>query len=248
MSLQKRTEGIFEFSLAEPGCRPYHGINSIDEIIAEARAGRCFVLIDDSARDCVADIVLPAQFVTGEILERMHRSARGLIRLALTTERINHLKLQTMAYRCRGNGSQITLSIEAKRTKITGGLWGDRARTIAVAIDQKSEPGAICSPGKLFAHVGARAGVLGCAGRSEGAIAISDFAGLNPSAVLCEVMGSDGPLQSVPDFRRFARHHGLKMAFVSDIVAYRLNDPRAKHPGLIFWSKSVRNAFQVDRQ
>lgn len=210
----------------------YRGFSSIEEIIEEARAGRCFVLVDDHADIAVADVVIPAQFASSDVLGWMYRTVRGLVRLALPAERINYFGLQTMAKSetCDLN-SQFTLSIKFDCADMTGVLSWDRARTIAVAIDPASTPTDLSTPGHLFALVTAQGGVLENAGRGEAAVDVAHFAGLNASAVICEAMGAADPLQSIPEFRQFARQHDLKIGFICDLVSYRIRQEKIIMPG-----------------
>lgn len=210
---------------------PLHrGFSSIEEIIEEARAGRCFVLVDDHADIAVADVVIPAQFASSDVLGWMYRTIRGLVRLALPAGRINYFRLQTMAKSETCDlSSQFTLSIKSNSADMTGVLSWDRERTIAVAIDPTSTPTNLSTPGHLFALVTAEDGVLENAGRGEAAVDIADIAGLNASAVICEAMGATDPLQSIPEFRNFARQHDMKIAFISDLVSYRLRYGRHKY-------------------
>ncbi|MBS0237224.1 MAG: 3,4-dihydroxy-2-butanone-4-phosphate synthase [Proteobacteria bacterium] len=223
MSLHAKN--CFKVLTDQPKWPRFRGINSIEELIEEARAGRCFVLVDDYANMGTADVVIPAQFASSSILRWMSRSVHGLILLALKNERIDHLRLKTMAERERYYlQAPFTLSIKAKDAEMTGVPWRDRAHTISVAIDQDSKPGDIVTPGHLFALIAAQGGMLENAGRAEAAIDIAQIAGLNASSVLCEVMDADGLLNTLSEFRNFARQHDMKIGFISDIVAYRLRD------------------------
>lgn len=229
MDLQSCTANNFRLPPDEPRWPLHKGINSIEELIAEARAGRCFVLIDDQSDIGAADVVIPAEFATVEVLNWMSRSVRGLIRLVLTQDRIRHFRLQTMA---RGEecdlDTLVTLSIQAKHEKMTGIPAQDCARTISVAIDDESLPSDIASPGHLFVLGAAEEGVLSSAGRGEAAVDISHIADLSHASVICEIMGEDGPLEALFEFRKFARQHDMKIGFISDVIAYRLRNERPR--------------------
>ncbi len=202
-------------------------ISSAEEIIEEARAGRCFILVDDESRENEGDIVIPAQFATREIVNFMARYARGLICLALTPQRVAHLKLSAMAQSIdSGLQTAFTLSIEARKGVTTGISAADRARTIAVAINPESKPDDIVTPGHIFPLIAREGGVLVRAGHTEAAVDVARIAGLNPSGVICEVMNEDGSMGRLPDLLQFARQHHMKLGTIADLIAYRLRTER----------------------
>jgi 3,4-dihydroxy 2-butanone 4-phosphate synthase / GTP cyclohydrolase II len=194
-----------------------------EEIINEARNGRMFILVDDEDRENEGDLVIPAQMATPEAINFMARHGRGLICLALTKDRADQLGLEPMA---RTNRSRMetafTVSIEAKDGITTGISAGDRARTVAVAIDATYGPDAIVSPGHVFPLIARPGGVLVRAGHTEAAVDVSRLAGLNPSGVICEIMREDGTMARLDDLMDFARVHGLKIGTIRDLIAYRL--------------------------
>jgi 3,4-dihydroxy 2-butanone 4-phosphate synthase/GTP cyclohydrolase II len=194
-----------------------------EAIINEARNGRMFVLVDDDDRENEGDLIIPAQMATPDAVNFMARHGRGLICLALTKERADRLGLEPMA---RKNGSRnetaFTVSIEAKEGISTGISAADRARTIAVAIEAGNGPEALVSPGHVFPLVARPGGVLVRAGHTEAAVDVSRLAGLNPSAVICEIMRDDGTMARLDDLMDFARAHGLKIGTIRDLIAYRL--------------------------
>jgi len=194
-----------------------------ERIIDEARNGRMFILVDDDDRENEGDLVIPAQMATPDAINFMARHGRGLICLALTKERADSLGLQPMA---RTNETRLetafTVSIEAREGVTTGISAADRARTIAVAIDSANGPDAICSPGHVFPLVARPGGVLVRAGHTEAAVDVSRLAGLNPSGVICEIMSEDGTMERLDGLMDFARHHGLKIGTIRDLIAYRL--------------------------
>ncbi len=202
-------------------------LSPIDEIIEEARNGRMFVLIDDEQRENEGDLVIPAQMATPEAINFMAKFGRGLICLALTSERVRHLDLPLMA---RQNASRhqtaFTVSIEAREGVSTGISASDRARTIAAAIDPSKGADDIVSPGHVFPLEARDGGVLVRAGHTEAAADLARLAGLNPSGVICEIMNDDGTMARLPDLEKFAQTHGIKVGTIADLIAYRLNHDR----------------------
>ena len=194
-----------------------------ETIIDEARNGRMFILVDDDDRENEGDLVIPAQMATPDAINFMARHGRGLICLALGKDRVDALGLQPMA---RVNGTSMetafTVSIEAREGVTTGISAADRARTIAVAIDSANDASALVSPGHVFPLVARPGGVLVRAGHTEAAVDVSRLAGLNPSGVICEIMGDDGTMARLDDLMEFARTHGLKIGTIRDLIAYRL--------------------------
>ncbi|HEX9767987.1 MAG TPA: 3,4-dihydroxy-2-butanone-4-phosphate synthase [Kiloniellales bacterium] len=197
-------------------------ISPIEAIIEEARNGRMFILVDDESRENEGDLVIPAQMATPEAINFMARFGRGLICLALTSERVRELGLSLMP---RHNESRhetaFTVSIEAKEGISTGISAPDRARTIATAIDPGNGPNDLVTPGHVFPLVARDGGVLVRAGHTEAAVDLARLAGLNPSGVICEIMNDDGTMARRDDLIAFAQRHGLKIATISDLIAHR---------------------------
>ena len=165
----------------------------------------------------------PAQMATPEAVNFMARHGRGLICLAITKERADHLELEPMTRTNRSrNETAFTVSIEAKEGITTGISAADRARTIAVAIDATYGPEAIVSPGHVFPLIAKPGGVLVRAGHTEAAVDVSRLAGLNSSGVICEIMREDGTMARLEDLMDFACNHGLKIGTIRDLIAYRL--------------------------
>ena len=192
-------------------------------IINEARNGRMFILVDDEGRENEGDLVIPAQMATPDAVNFMARHGRGLICLAFTKERADQLGLEPMARTNRSrNETAFTVSIEAKDGISTGISAADRARTIAVAIDFANGPDALVSPGHVFPLVAKPGGVLVRAGHTEAAVDVARLAGLNASAVICEIMRDDGTMARFDDLMDFARARGLKVGTIRDLIAYRL--------------------------
>ena len=194
-----------------------------EAIIDEARNGRMFILVDDDDRENEGDLVIPGQMATPDAINFMARHGRGLICLALTKDRAETLGLQPMVNNNRSrNETAFTVSIEAREGISTGISAADRARTIAVAIDATHGPDALVSPGHVFPLIARPGGSLVRAGHTEAGVDIARLAGLNPSAVICEIMRDDGRMARLDDLMDFARTHGLKIGTIRDLIAYRL--------------------------
>lgn len=202
-------------------------LSPIEDIIEDARNGRMFILVDDEERENEGDLVIPAQMATPDAINFMARFGRGLICLALTHERVETLKLPHMS---RTNSSRhqtaFTVSIEAREGVTTGISASDRARTISVAIDPARGAADIATPGHIFPLEARDGGTLVRAGHTEGAVDIARLAGLNPAGVICEIMNDDGTMARMPDLVGFAQHHGLKIATIADLIAYRRQNDR----------------------
>jgi 3,4-dihydroxy 2-butanone 4-phosphate synthase/GTP cyclohydrolase II len=197
-------------------------ISSIEEIIEDARNGRMFILIDHEDRENEGDLVIPAQMATPDAINFMATNGRGLICLALTSERVDQLGLELMS---TNNSSRhetaFTISIEAREGVTTGISAHDRARTVAVAIDASKGMTDIATPGHVFPLRARSGGVLVRAGHTEAAVDISRLAGLNSSGVICEIMNEDGTMARLPELIGFSQKHGLKIGTISDLIAYR---------------------------
>ncbi|MDC3324552.1 3,4-dihydroxy-2-butanone-4-phosphate synthase, partial [Planktomarina temperata] len=209
------TPGAVERDLAEV-------ISPIEQIIDDARNGRMFVLVDHEDRENEGDLVIPAQMATPEAINFMARYGRGLICLAMTSERTDALGLQLMSsYNSSRHETAFTISIEAREGVTTGISAHDRAHTVAVAIDAGKTAADIATPGHVFPLRARDGGVLVRAGHTEAAVDISRLAGLNPSGVICEIMNEDGSMARLPDLIGFAQLHGLKIGTISDLISYR---------------------------
>lgn len=197
-------------------------ISSTLEIVAELRAGRMVILVDEEDRENEGDLVLAADFVTPEAINFMAKYGRGLICLTLTEERCNQLNLPMMATR---NGTQygtnFTVSIEAAEGVTTGISAADRAKTIQVAVARHAKPSDIVQPGHIFPLKAQRGGVLMRAGHTEAGCDLAALAGLTPAAVICEIMKDDGTMARLPDLIEFAQEHGMKIGTIADLIHYR---------------------------
>jgi len=197
-------------------------VSPIEEIIEEARNGRMFILVDDEGRENEGDLVIPAQMATPQAINFMAKHGRGLICLAMMRERVEELGLPLMAQRNESrHETAFTVSIEAREGVSTGISAPDRARTIAVAIDPNTGPHDIISPGHVFPLVARDGGVLVRTGHTEAAVDLGRLAGLNASGVICEIMNDDGTMARRDDLIAFAQTHGLKIATIADLIAYR---------------------------
>jgi len=197
-------------------------LSPIEEIIEEARQGRMFILVDDEDRENEGDLVIPSEMATAESINFMAKYGRGLVCLSMTRDRCDQLGLKMMS---ADNGTRMqtafTVSIEAKEGVTTGISAADRARTIQVAIDPNLGADDLVTPGHVFPLMARDGGVLVRAGHTEAAVDISRLAGLNPSGVICEIMNDDGTMARLPDLVKFAQFHGLKIATIADLIAYR---------------------------
>jgi 3,4-dihydroxy 2-butanone 4-phosphate synthase/GTP cyclohydrolase II len=202
-------------------------ISPIPEIIDEAREGRMFILVDAEDRENEGDLVIPAQFATPAAVNFMAKYGRGLICLALTAERTRALGLEPMAPRNQTRmRTAFTVSIEAREGVSTGISAADRAHTIAVAIDATKGADDIVTPGHVFPLMARDGGVLVRAGHTEASVDIARQAGLNPSAVICEIMNDDGSMARLPELIAFAQFHNLKIGAIEDLIAYRRANDR----------------------
>ena len=194
----------------------------IEEIIDEARNGRMYILVDDEDRENEGDLIIPAQMATPAAVNFMATHGRGLICLALGSERCDELGLNPMArHNQEPMQTAFTVSIEAKEGVTTGISAADRARTINVAIDGTKGAGDLVSPGHVFPLRARDGGVLVRAGHTEAAVDISRMAGLNPSGVICEIMNEDGGMARLDDLIAYARLHDLKIGTIRDLIEYR---------------------------
>jgi 3,4-dihydroxy 2-butanone 4-phosphate synthase/GTP cyclohydrolase II len=195
------------------------GLATTDEIIAEAKAGRIFILVDDEGRENEGDLIIPAARVTAETVNFMARYGRGLICLAMEGAMIDRLRLPLMTDR---NSSKyetaFTVSIGAKEGITTGISAADRARTVQVAIDPRSGPEDVSVPGHIFPLRARPGGVLERTGHTEAAVEVAKLAGYSGAALICEVMNEDGTMARLPELLRFAESHGLKVGTIADLV------------------------------
>lgn len=194
----------------------------ISEIIAEAKAGKMFILVDDESRENEGDLVIPAAMCDDKKVNFMAMHGRGLICLALTKSRVVELELPLMSLNNESrHKTAFTVSIEAREGISTGISAADRAKTIADAIDAKKGKESIVSPGHIFPLQARDGGVLERAGHTEAAVDISRMAGLSAAGVICEIMNEDGSMARLPDLLKFAKKHQMKIATIADLIEYR---------------------------
>ena len=197
---------------------------AIPEILAELRAGRMVVLVDEEDRENEGDLVMVAQHATAEAINFMAKYGRGLICLTLTEARCQQLNLPLMV-QARGNGTRygtnFTLSIEAAEGVTTGISAGDRARTVQAAVNRHARPSDLVQPGHIFPLMARPGGVLMRAGHTEAGCDLAQAAGFEPAAVICEILNEDGTMARLPDLTQFAHEHGLKIGAIADLIQYR---------------------------
>jgi len=197
-------------------------LSSISEIIADIRAGRMVILVDEEDRENEGDLVLAARFVTPEAVNFMARFGRGLICLTLTEDRCRQLDLPLMVSRNgTRHGTKFTVSIEAAEGVSTGISAADRARTIQAAIAREARSSDLVQPGHVFPLRAEKGGVLVRAGHTEAGCDLAALAGLEPASVICEIMNDDGTMARLPDLIEFGRTHGLKIGTIADLIGYR---------------------------
>jgi len=199
------------------------------EIIEQIGRGNVVVLVDDEDRENEGDLVFAADFVTAEKINFLAKFGRGLICMPVTEEHARRLQLAPMSLDNRSvHGTNFTVAIEAAEGVTTGISAADRARTVWVASRPDAMPADIVQPGHVFPLVARPGGVLMRAGHTEACCDLTRLAGLNSSAVLCEIMNDDGTMARLPDLVSFARHHGLKLGTIADLIQHR-----AAHESLI---------------
>ncbi len=197
-------------------------VSPITEIIEDIRAGKMVVLVDEEDRENEGDLVLGAQFVTPEHINFMAKHGRGLICLTLTEARCQQLNLSPMVQRNGTRmGTNFTASIEAASGVTTGISAADRAHTILTAVAKGAKAEDIVSPGHVFPLMTQPGGVLVRAGHTEAGCDLAHLAGLEPAAVICEILKDDGSMARLPDLLEFAAHHGLKIGTIADLIHYR---------------------------
>ena len=197
-------------------------LSPIQDIIAEIRAGRMVVLVDEEDRENEGDLVLAADCVTPEAINFMAKHGRGLICLTLTEARCRQLNLPLMVQDNRSpHGTAFTLSIEAAEGVTTGISAHDRSRTVQAAVAKRAQPADIVQPGHIFPLMAQNGGVLVRAGHTEAGCDLAHLAGCEPAAVICEILKDDGTMARLPDLVEFAKTHGLKIGAIADLIHYR---------------------------
>lgn len=197
-------------------------IASVPEIVAELRAGRIVVLIDEEDRENEGDLVMAAEHVSAEAINFMARFGRGLICLTLTRERCELLKLPLMVSQNGSpHGTNFTVSIEAAEGVTTGISAADRARTVQAAVARHARASDLVQPGHIFPLMAQPGGVLIRAGHTEAGCDLAAMAGCEPAAVICEILNDDGTMARLPDLILFAQQHNLKIGTIESLIHYR---------------------------
>jgi 3,4-dihydroxy 2-butanone 4-phosphate synthase / GTP cyclohydrolase II len=207
---------------------PQH-VARVRTAIADMRAGKMVILVDDEDRENEGDLCLAADTVTPQSINFMATHGRGLICLALTGEQVGRLGLPMMQLPDRAGpplGTAFTVSIEARQGVTTGISASDRAKTILVASSPDAKPEDIVVPGHVLPLRARTGGVLVRAGQTEGSVDLARLAGFNPADVICEIMNDDGTMARMPDLERFARRHDLHVLSIADLISYRLQTER----------------------
>ncbi len=212
-----------------PSRRPKR-TSPIEECLADLRAGKMIILMDDETRENEGDLCLAAEKVTPEAINFMTKYGRGLICLTLTEEHAHQLGLTMMVEENRAPlGTAFTVSIDAKHGIAAGVSAADRAHTIRAAIRPGARPTDFVVPGHVFPLIARRGGVLVRTGQTEGSVDLARLAGLKPAGVICEIMKEDGTMARLPDLERFAAEHNLKICTIADLVQYRLQHDSLVH-------------------
>ncbi|HKU16757.1 MAG TPA: bifunctional 3,4-dihydroxy-2-butanone-4-phosphate synthase/GTP cyclohydrolase II [Steroidobacteraceae bacterium] len=203
-------------------------LNSIDELLADMRAGRMVVVMDDEDRENEGDLIIAAEHVRAEDVNFMARYARGLICLTLTRERCRQLRLPLMVNDTNADHrTNFTVSIEAAEGVTTGISAHDRAQTIRAAVRRDARAEDLRQPGHIFPVMAQPGGVLTRAGHTEAGCDLARLAGLEPAAAIVEIMNDDGTMARRPDLERFAQEHKLKIGTIADLIRYRLDKERS---------------------
>ena len=197
-------------------------ISPITDVVAAIRAGEIVVLVDDEDRENEGDLVFAARFVTAEKVNFLAKHGRGLICMPITESQAERLGLRPMVEQNRSrHGTNFTVSIEAAEGIATGISAHDRALTIRIACNENSTPEDIVQPGHVFPLIAQPGGVLVRAGHTEACCDLARLAGLEPAAVLCEIMRDDGTMARLPDLLEFAAEHKLKIGTIADLIEHR---------------------------
>ena len=209
---------------------PQSAFTDVPTAIEEIRAGRMVVVVDDEDRENEGDLTLAAEKVTPELINFMAKYGRGLVCLAMTEERLDHLRIGPMTAENTSNyGTAFCEAIDARDGVTTGISAYDRSRTIKVAIDPATRPSDLARPGHVFPLQARKGGVLVRAGQTEASVDLARMAGLIPAGVICEIMRDDGTMARVPDLIEFCKTHSMKMLTVAELIRYRMQHERYVH-------------------
>ena len=209
---------------------PQPPFTNVPDAIEEIRAGRMIIVVDDEDRENEGDLTLAAEKVTPEAINFMAKFGRGLVCLAMTEERLDHLRIGNMTQENTSQyGTAFCEAIDARQGVSTGISAFDRARTIQVAIDPATKPTDLARPGHVFPLRARKGGVLVRAGQTEASVDLARLAGMVPAGIICEIMKDDGSMARVPDLIGFCREHGMKMLTVAELIRYRMAHERYVH-------------------
>jgi 3,4-dihydroxy 2-butanone 4-phosphate synthase/GTP cyclohydrolase II len=224
--------------------------NNVAEIIADIKLGKMVILIDDEDRENEGDLIIAADYITPQTVNFMVSEAKGLVCLALSHQQIKRLGIPLMVNdetNLSPNKTAFTVSIEAAQGVTTGISAADRALTIKVAASPDATPGDVIVPGHIFPIRAQDGGVLKRAGHTEASVDLAKLAGLNPSAVICEIMNPDGTMARLPQLMSFAEKHNLKIGTIESLIQYRIENEsfveekaRAQLPSLYGMGFQVR--------
>lgn len=213
----------------------------IEDAIEDIRQGKMVILVDDEDRENEGDLTMAAEKVTPEAINFMAKYGRGLICLTLTGDKCDQLNLPPMVSSNTSSfGTAFTVSIEAKKGVTTGISAADRAHTILTAVADDASADDLARPGHVFPLRAKKGGVLVRAGQTEGSVDLARLAGLKHAGVICEIMNDDGSMARMPELKKFAREHGIKVCTIADLVAYRL-----KHESLVRRAAEVKLPSQL---
>ena len=222
--------------------------DSIDTALAEIKAGRAIVVVDDENRENEGDLICAAQFATPDLINFMAVQARGLICLAMTGERLDALELPLMVTKnTDSNQTAFTVSIDAApHLGVKTGISAeDRAKTVQVAINPVTRPDDLTRPGHVFPIRAKAGGVLKRAGHTEAAVDLARLAGLYPAGVICEIQNPDGSMARLPQLFEYARQHNLRLISIADLIGYRLKHDRFVHRETVCDFPSQFGTFQL---
>jgi 3,4-dihydroxy 2-butanone 4-phosphate synthase / GTP cyclohydrolase II len=202
-------------------------IAAIEEAIEDIRNGKMVIVADEEDRENEGDLTMAAEKVTPEAINFMATWGRGLICLAMTPERLEHLRIPEMVSKNESIlGTAFCVSIEGRKNVSTGISASDRAQTILTAVHPEAVSGDLIRPGHIFPLKGAEGGVLSRSGQTEASIDLARLAGLSPTGVICEIMNPDGTMARMPELKVFAAEHGLKVITVVDLIKYRMKNEK----------------------
>lgn len=199
--------------------------DSVEEIIRDLKKGNFIILVDDENRENEGDLIIASDFVSPKAINFMTKEARGLICVSLSEEQVKRLSLSLMVREEENfspHRTAFTVSVEAAKGVSTGISAADRAKTVKVVCDPKSKPEDIISPGHIFPIRAQKGGVLKRAGHTEASVDFCKLAGLNPSAVICEIVNSDGTMARIPELLEFSQKYNLKIGTIESLIKYRL--------------------------